>query len=346
MKPSYDTARVCHSIRRIHQAILARVIAEQKAQSYEVLSRVAGECPSDVIFHIDRSVEEVLLRGLSEELASDLSFVLICEGIGESGDLMTFPTGTPVDQCAARVIIDPIDGTRGIMYDKRSAWILTGVAPNRGAGTSLHDIHIAIQTEIPTTRAALADTFWAIRGHGVYGQTRHLITGETWPAVPRPSQANSVEGGFAMLAHFFPFGKKLLATIEEELMNDLLGEEGVRRAMVFDDQYISTGGQLYELLIGHDRFNADLRGLLNERFRREGLPTVLTCHPYDICTALILEEAGIPVCHPNGQTLSNPLSTTGEVSWVGYSNTRLRAIIEPALQHRLQRHSLLYCERA
>ena len=36
-----------------------------------------------------------------------------------------------------RVIVDPIDGTRGLMYQKRSAWILTGVAPNRGPGTSL-----------------------------------------------------------------------------------------------------------------------------------------------------------------------------------------------------------------
>ena len=32
------------------------------------------------------------------------------------------------------IIVDPIDGTRGLMYQKRSAWILTGVAPNRGAG--------------------------------------------------------------------------------------------------------------------------------------------------------------------------------------------------------------------
>ena len=35
------------------------------------------------------------------------------------------------------------------MYQKRSAWILTGVAPNRGPETSLQDIVLAMQTEIP-----------------------------------------------------------------------------------------------------------------------------------------------------------------------------------------------------
>jgi hypothetical protein len=341
MNDAYDPARVCEQIRCIHQAMQAHLIRQLREQSVEALSGVADETPSDLIYHIDRSVEEVLLRGLAEELAPHLSFVLICEGIGESGDPLTFPSGTPIDECQARVIIDPIDGTRMIMYDKRSAWILTGVAPNRGAATSLQDIHIAVQTEIPTTRAALADSFWAIRGQGVQGQTRHLVTGETRATFPRPSRARAIDGGFAMLIHFFPLGKKLLAEIEEEIVVDLLGAEGARRPIVFDDQYISSGGQFYELLVGHDRMNADVRGLLNDRFRREGLPVGLTCHPYDVCTALLLEEAGITVCHPSGAPLSNPLTTTGEVSWVGYANAELRRAIEPILQRRLKAHGLL-----
>ena len=42
------------------------------------------------------------------------------------------PDGASEADCQWRVIVDPIDGTRGLMYQKRSAWILTGVAPNRG----------------------------------------------------------------------------------------------------------------------------------------------------------------------------------------------------------------------
>ena len=45
-----------------------------------------------------------------------------------------------------RLIVDPIDGTRGIMYDKRSAWTLAGVAPQRGAGTHLGDIAVKLVT--------------------------------------------------------------------------------------------------------------------------------------------------------------------------------------------------------
>ena len=56
-----------------------------------------------------------------------------------------------------RVIVDPIDGTRGLMYQKRPAWILTGVAPNRGEATSLADIELAVQTEIPLVKQHLSD---------------------------------------------------------------------------------------------------------------------------------------------------------------------------------------------
>ena len=47
------------------------------------------------------------------------------------------------------MLADPIDGTRCLMYQKRSGWILTGIAPNRGEGTVLADIELAVQTEFP-----------------------------------------------------------------------------------------------------------------------------------------------------------------------------------------------------
>jgi len=57
------------------------------------------------------------------------------------------------------VLIDPIDGTRGIMYDKRAAWALAGVAPNRGPATRLSDIHLAVMTELPTSKMGFADVW-------------------------------------------------------------------------------------------------------------------------------------------------------------------------------------------
>ena len=60
------------------------------------------------------------------------------------------------------------------MYQKRSAWILTAVAPNRGAGTSLRDIELAVQTEIPLVKQHLSDQLWALRGGGAHA---HATTG-------------------------------------------------------------------------------------------------------------------------------------------------------------------------
>jgi hypothetical protein len=129
--------------------------------------------------------------------------------------------------------------------------------------------------------------------------------------------------GFASFAKFFPAGKAWLATGEEQLWRKL--KTG---ADVFDDQYMSTGGQIHELLSGHDRFIADLRPLAFERLR---LRSSLACHPYDICTALIAEELGCVITGPDGKLLLAPLDTTTPVAWVGYANRALSHWIGPEL---------------
>jgi fructose-1,6-bisphosphatase/inositol monophosphatase family enzyme len=81
--------------------------------------------------------------------------------------------------------------------------------------------------------------------------------------------------------------------------------------------------------VGHDRFVADLRPLA---FARLGLGGALTCHPYDICTALIAREAGCVVTTPDGKPLRAPLDTTSAVAWTGYANRALARRIAPVLR--------------
>ena len=100
------------------------------------------------------------------------------------------------------------------------------------------------------------------------------------------------------------------------------------RATVFEDQYISTGGQFYELIIGHDRFNADLRPLF---YRIQKQPEGLCCHPYDCATMLIAQEAGVILTDGLGHPLDGPLDVTSGISWAGYANSRLQQLIEPVL---------------
>ena len=89
-------------------------------------------------------------------------------------------------------------------------------------------------------------------------------------------------------------------------------------------------------MAGHDRFVADLRPLLRPVLASRGLPPALTCHPYDICCALIAEESGVIVTDPFGRPLDAPLNVEAEVAWAGYANAHIRTQIEPLLHQALR----------
>lgn len=332
-----DLEEVKRRLVSIGELVRDHVLAELRQQSVESLSSVAFETAADKIYVIDRSVETILLPALTQHLQPILSFALICEGVNDEQPL-AFPADLPIEQCQARLIVDPIDGTRPIMYNKRSAWWLAGIAPNLGEATSLLDIQVAVQVEIPTTRAALADTLWAVRGKGAGGETTNLISGERSEFQPQPSRAKTISGGFASFFHPFPGGKEIFAAMEEELTQKIIGGLEQSKTAMFDEQYLSTGGQLYELLTGKDRLLVDVRGLLYEHFARAGKATGHACHPYDLCTVLIAEEAGVEITDGYGQPLNAPLDTTSDVSWIGYANSVIRHEVEFTLLRLLAKH--------
>ena len=82
----------------------------------------------------------------------------------------------------------------------------------------------------------------------------------------------------------------------------------------------------------------DVRGLLYEKFAREGRATGHACHPYDLCTVLIAEECGVEITDRTGKSLNAPLDTTTDVSWIGYANADIRAEVEPVLMRLLAKH--------
>ncbi len=321
-------------LRTIHEAIRDAVIATCEQSAIEQLSEIVAEQAGDTIFAIDRVSEEVLLSHFAE-LGQDFSFVLIAEGLHEDG-LTTFPPEADPFHAELRIIIDPIDGTRGLMYQKRSAWILTGVAPNSGSSTSLRDIELALQTEIPLVKQHLSDSFWAIAGQGVQGERYNRLTGERQALQPHPSRAATIAQGYGSIARFFPGGRGELADIDDELMMRVLGPGEPGKAQAFEDQYICTGGQLYELLMGHDRWLADIRPLMMKTQR-----PVLCCHPYDLCTELIAREAGIHVTNEYGQRLVAPLDVTTNMCWLGYANQHIYQQVNPVLQALFRQHNLL-----
>jgi len=227
------------------------------------------------------------------------------------------------------------------MYQKRSAWILTGVAPNRGPETNLQDIELAIQTEIPLVKQHLSDTAWAICGEGVRGERINRLTNERAPLHVKPSRSPTIEQGYAMIARFFPGVRDILAAIDEEIVQGALGPSPPGKANCFEDQYTSSGGQFYELMSGHDRFIADLRALMGPVFAERGLPFGICCHPYDLCTELIARELGVIITDARGGPLRARLAVEPDVAWAGYANEQIRAQIEPLLQAALKNRGLL-----
>ena len=407
-----DPLSVVDRLRRFQRRVRETVM---KSHADGPQSAVSRSSMADTIYAIDAAVDP-LLESFFEEWGHETPLVLVAEGMedehGTEGPV-TFPRGSRADRALIRVIVDPIDGTRGIMYDKRAAWGLAGVAPNKGPGTRLRDIEVAVMTELPTSKMGFGDVLWAVRGQGtravrerleekkslveppvflddlthrpvgrvltkmgkvadehvmeaLNAQQRHggrvgdilvgmgrvseqdvqialafqkgeepelapaimsVITGE--PLRVRPSQATDISHGFASVSNFFPGTKELASRLMEHVAGHLIGPADVTKATVFDDQYISTGGQFYELVVGHDRFNADLRPAF---YKMQGQPPGLCCHPYDCATVLVAEEAGVTVTDELGRPLDGPLDTTTSLNWVGYANPALRRKIEPLVR--------------
>jgi hypothetical protein len=411
---------IVDKLRHFQREVRDTLIRSRTAAGDAGLHQVSRSTAADTIYKIDTEVDPIL-EAFCEEWGRETPLVLIAEGMedehGNEGPVC-FPRGIKQEDAHIRVIVDPIDGTRGIMYDKRAAWALAGVAPNKGPGTRLRDIEVAVMTELPTSKMGFADVLWAIKGRGPHGVRERLepqramveefadrqstpighvltklgkvdnekvikalnaqkrkgglvgqilvgmgyvdqkdvqialafqkgdkpelapevmsvISGE--PLNLRPSQAETINHGFASVSNFFPGTKVLASEFMEFLVRNLIGPADVTQATVFDDQYICTGGQFYELIVGHDRFNADLRPTF---YRMQDQPEGLCCHPYDCATMLIAEEAGIHLTAPDGSPLDGPMDTTTGLSWVGYANAALRRKIEPFVLEFLRSKSL------
>lgn len=323
-------------IRRVHERIRDRVMEACERFELEEMAAIAAEDEGDTIYAVDRVSESALLS-LFEDLAEPI--VLVAEGLGGSGNLV-LPAGRREEEALWRVLVDPIDGTRGLMYQKRSAWILTGVARNRGAQTTLRDIVLAVQTEIPLLKQHLSDVVWASKGGGMKAERHNRLTGERRALALHPSRARTIGHGFSYVSRFFPGARDELAAIDEEIVEGALGPVKAGKAHCFEDQYISTGGQLYELMSGRDRFVCDLRPLMEPILMKRGTPLGICCHPYDLATELIAREAGVLVTDPSGRPLEAPLDATTDLAWVGYANDHIRRQMEPLLQKALARRGL------
>ncbi len=314
--------------------IRRQVCDHRTAGGVENLQSVSGTVEADVIYGVDRVSEDAVLEWFAEHWPAEQVVRIVMEGI-EDDVVVTFPRDARADTVRWLCIIDPIDGTRNLMFDKRAAWVLTALAPARTgpdglAGARLGHIELAVMTEIPTSKQGWADQVSARRGGGREGVVAHrldLRSEQSRPFVLSPSGARDFEHGFCSFSHALPDGKALLAAIDQEVW-DRLVPPGADARSVFEDQYLCSAGQLYEVATGHDRFVGDLRPLVADHL---GITRGLVAHPYDVCTALVLTESGGVFEDPWGAPVDVPLDTTSPVTFMAYANSHLAEAVRPAL---------------
>lgn len=301
---------------RIAEAVRDDVLAACRAQTVEQLTAYDDSGPGDTAFALDRIGEERLLA-----LVADLPVRLVAEGVASSSS-----------DAEWTLLADPLDGTRPLAHQKRSAWVLLGAT----RGSSLKDLEVSVAVEVPTLKAGWADVLSAVRGQGVTAERVDLRSGARRPLSVRPSRATGLEQGYGGVARYFPGARAELADIDDAVHRRILGLARPGKAQAFEDQYC-TGGTLIELAVGHDRWAADLRPLLGA----SGGPSAGICaHPYDLAGWLVAAEAGVLVTGLDGGPLDAPLDLTADVGWAAYANEEIRALVEPALQAELRERGL------
>lgn len=290
------------------------------------LMRPHEQGAGDLTYGIDVPTEAVLSDWLLE-VARESPVSLLTEdagwrhagpdGRGGTRALAGFAHGGP------RVVVDPIDGTRNLMADVRSAWTVIGACAPGPDQPRQRDVVLGVLAEIPDSRGAVARELYAARGLGARAR-------EVGVAERRVLRAGSLRCDASDRADhgYFPFFRYMadlrpaIARIEADFFARLEREEGAAVRDCYDDQYISNGGQLALLALGKYRLIADLRAHLAAR---RGAPT-LTSKPYDISGAvLVAREAGCVVTAPDGGELDFPLDVSTPIGFVGWHNEATRA---------------------
>ncbi len=322
---------LCGELRTAARGAMGTAIA---AGDIDSMARELRAGAGDVTFELDARTESVIDRWLEDTARSEpLSLLTEDEGWRHRGpgtrggvsELSSFDHGGP------RIAIDPIDGTRHLMSDLRSAWSIVSFAPPGAGEPRMCEISLGLVSEIPDSRAARWRSLVAIRGCGTRFEDRALGEGTlvSTRRLDTGSDARAERGYFSFF-RYLPAQRPLLAALEARFFERLARLEQADVRSCYDDQYISSGGQLALVSLGTYRLAADLRAWLG--MRRPQIPSIAT-HPYDIAGAvLVAREAGAQVLGVDGDALDFPIDCTTPVSFVAWTNAATKARLEGHLR--------------
>jgi hypothetical protein len=321
--------RVRHVARRTVREALER-------ERLQEIARPVGQGAGDVTFGLDAVCEEAIGEWLLEQarmgalslLTEDAGWRHLgpAEGAGpgeEPVELAGFDHGGP------RIAVDPIDGTRNLMHDLRSAWCVISLAGPGAGAPRFGDLAYGLVSEIPDSRAARYRVLEAVAGGGCTAGLRglgdDLVVSDGALFV---DDDDRVDGGFFPFFAFHPDMRVQATDLAARFFERIAAQEGARPQDCYDDQLISSGGQLALVALGSYRMVVEARHHLASL---RGRPTQ-TCKPYDMAgAALCAREAGCVVTGIDGTPLDFPIDTETPVDFVAFHNEGTGARLWPHL---------------
>ena len=318
--------RLCDELRVLTRGALLEAEARDSLDS---IARPHGMGQGDVTFGLDLP-SEARIASWQGELARTEPLSVLTEDagwrhLGPDGEggarvLPGFDHGGP------RIVIDPVDGTRNLMADLRSAWTVVAFAPPGADQPRLAECTGGIVSEIPGTLAARYRRF-SSNGTRCSSELWDLEHGNRLRAGElRADHDDRADHGYFPFFRYGPAQRPAIARLEADFFARLARHEGSDPRSIYDDQYISSAGQLVLLALGRYRMVVDARELVHRRFALPGA----TSKPYDLAGAVVCARAaGAIVTAAEGGELDFPLDATTPVGYAGYANRRTKDRLEP-----------------
>lgn len=325
---------LCAEIRTHARAAMTAAV---EAGDLDLAARAVRQGAGDITYAVDARVEAAIERWTGRVARTQALSVLTedtgwrhlgPDGAGGVRDFAGFDHGGP------RIALDPIDGTRNLMCDLRSAWTVVSFAPPGPGAPRLRDVSLGIVSEIPDTRGGRYRHLAAVCGEACSFEERELADDALVRARKLTASDDArVDHGYFPIFRYSPDQRPALARIEADFTERLRIHEGANLRHFFDDQYISNAGQLFLLAIGTYRMIADVRGWLAERMAH----TTVNSHPYDVAGAIFCARAaGCTVEGPLGAELDFELDVVTPVNFVGFANSATARRIRPHLEAALR----------
>jgi len=321
---------------RIRTAARATMGAAHASGDLPSVARPVSQGAGDVTFGLDQPTEQILSNWL-EERARTGPLSLMTEdagwrhrgpapaGAGESVELPGFDHGGP------RIAVDPIDGTRNLMADLRSAWTVISFCGPGPLQPGFSEVTYGLVGEVPDSRAAVFRTLSASRGKGCRMRVDSLVaeTGQSpWSAVVSDDDDRPDHGYFPFFGYTHD-QRPAIAELQASFFGRIASEEGADVASCYDDQYISNAGQLVHLALGTYRMIVDPRQWIAKRDGK----IAITSKAYDVAGALVCAmEAGCVLRSVDGEELEFPIDTETPVGFVGFANAGTYLRLWPHLE--------------